>query len=52
MVAIYQTIPRLKDEYQSAILRNYKITELYNLINNYDELEKHLHGLLNIADAK
>lgn len=51
MVAIYQTIPRLKDEYQSAILRNYKITELYNLINNYDELEKHLHGLLNIADA-
>ena len=50
MVAIYQTIPRLRDEYQNVILKNYKIPELYNLINNYNELEKHLHGLLNIAD--
>lgn len=51
MVAIYQTIPRLRDEHQSAILKNYTMPELYSLINNYDELEKHLHGLLNIADV-
>lgn len=51
MVAIYQTIPRLRDEHQSAILKSYTMPELYSLINNYDELEKHLHGLLNIADV-
>ena len=51
MVSIYQTIQRLRDEYQNVILKNYKIPELYNLINNYNELEKHLHGLLNIADV-
>lgn len=46
MDVICRALPRLKPEFQDVILANYKLTEIQRLLNNYSELDKYLHNIL------
>ena len=51
MDVIYRTLPNLKTEHQNIISVNYKLSDLHNWMNNQEELNQYLQGLLDGADT-
>lgn len=51
MDVIYRTLPNLKTENQNIISVNYTLSELHNWMNNQEELNQYLQGLLDGANT-